>query len=576
MQHVNQPSEENKQTVSRQTTKDRLPLKRKLIQLYAALLYNANVKGFAEGQIYTGQLKNVCVPGFNCYSCPGAIGACPLGALQNALASSTTRLPAYVFGTLILFGLLLGRTICGFICPLGLIQELLFKIPTPKLGKNKFTRALTWVKYVILGVFVVLIPLYFALDHLPLPAFCKYICPAGTLEGAIGLLSNPVNESKLSMLGILFTRKFIIMVVMILSAVFIYRVFCRFLCPLGAIYGFFCRVAMVGVHVDEQTCIDCGLCVRTCKMDVKRVGDHECIHCGDCISCCPKKCISFHVGSKELGVKKVMSSSTDTGLTGTVTYADSSGNRVQNKDGFKKKSIMYAPWIIAVVFLIGVLWYVNKPTEVAMGQGGSFQTATTSSVDSTGEVTSSDMAEQTAAGETGVASAGQITGTLGDGTSTDDTSIDGASSVGTTVEVGKEVGMQLPDFTASVYGGETFESTSVRGKILVLNFWATWCTPCVAELPYFAQAAADYPDEVQIIAMHSSLVTEDVEAWINREEIPLTFALDETGDIITSLGGSTMLPMTVIVDADGIITYNAVGSLTYEKLQGLIQEAMKD
>ena len=502
--------------------KDRLPLKRKLIQLYAALLYNAHVKGFAEGQIYTGQLKNVCVPGFNCYSCPGAIGACPLGALQNALASSTTRLPAYVFGTLILFGLLLGRTICGFICPLGLIQELLFKIPSPKLGKNKFTRTLSWVKYGILAIFVVLIPLYFALDHLPLPAFCKYICPAGTLEGAMGLLSNPVNESKLSMLGILFTRKFVIMVLIILSAVFIYRVFCRFLCPLGAIYGFFCRVAMIGVHVDEQTCIDCGLCVRTCKMDVKRVGDHECIHCGDCIAGCPKKCISFHIGSKDL--------------------RPHNDNEATSGSASKNKVLAYAPWVMAVLILIGVLWYVNKPTAPAT------ETTTETTTDGTSEA---------------------------DGAKTTTSTASSDPAEGASVAVGKEVGMQLPDFTASVYGGESFDSTSARGKVLVLNFWATWCTPCVAELPYFAQAAADYEGDVQVIAMHSSLVTEDVEAWINRENIPLTFALDESGAIIESLGGSTMLPMTVIADADGIITYNAVGSLTYEKLQGLIEEAMK-
>ncbi|MBQ2805941.1 MAG: 4Fe-4S binding protein, partial [Clostridia bacterium] len=85
------------------------PSKRKLIQLYAALLTNANIKGFVTGQIYKGPLKNVCSPGLNCYSCPGASGACPLGALQNALASSGARVPYYVFGIIILYGVLFGR-----------------------------------------------------------------------------------------------------------------------------------------------------------------------------------------------------------------------------------------------------------------------------------------------------------------------------------------------------------------------------------------------------------------------------------------------------------------------------------
>ena len=208
--------------------------KRRLIQVYAALLYNAHAKGFIQGDIYTGPIKNLCVPGLNCYSCPGAIGACPLGALQNALAATGSRAPWYVLGILLLFGLTLGRTICGWLCPMGLIQELLHKIPTPKLKKSRITRALSYLKYGVLIVFALALPLIYAARRVPLPAFCKYICPAGTLEGAVGLLANPANADKLSMLGVLFTRKLVILIVILAACVFIYRAFCRFLCPLGA------------------------------------------------------------------------------------------------------------------------------------------------------------------------------------------------------------------------------------------------------------------------------------------------------------------------------------------------------
>ena len=103
-----------------------LPSKRRLIQVYAALLYNANIKGYISGSIYTSPTtKYVCVPGLNCYSCPGAVGACPLGAFQNALAESSVRAPYYVIGILAIFGLIFARTICGFLCPVGLCQELL-------------------------------------------------------------------------------------------------------------------------------------------------------------------------------------------------------------------------------------------------------------------------------------------------------------------------------------------------------------------------------------------------------------------------------------------------------------------
>ena len=61
-------------------------MKRKIIQIAAALLMNGNLSGFLKGKIYRGPLKQVCVPGLNCYSCPAAVTACPLGALQLFLS----------------------------------------------------------------------------------------------------------------------------------------------------------------------------------------------------------------------------------------------------------------------------------------------------------------------------------------------------------------------------------------------------------------------------------------------------------------------------------------------------------
>ena len=269
-----------------------IPTKRRIVQVYTALLYNANIKGFFNGQIYTGPTKNFCVPGMNCYSCPGATGACPLGSLQNALLASDKRTLTYVLGILVLFGLALGRTICGWLCPIGLFQELLYKIKTPKLQKSRATRVLSYLKHVLLVVLVIIVPLVFLI-----PGFCEYICPAGTFEGGIFLLINKANETLLDSLGPLFTWKFTLLVVIAVASVFIFRLFCRFLCPLGALYGFFCRIALIGVKLDKNKCTDCGLCLSKCKMDIKRVGDHECIHCGECISVCPVKAISWK-GSK--------------------------------------------------------------------------------------------------------------------------------------------------------------------------------------------------------------------------------------------------------------------------------------
>ena len=260
--------------------------KRRYTQLIAAVLYNCNIRGFLDGKLYQGNVKGVCAPGLNCYSCPGAVLSCPLGSLQMALVSSKYKIPYYMLGTLILMGLFLGRFICGFLCPFGLVQELLYKIPLPKLKKNKVTRALSYLKYIILIAFVIIIPIFKMA-----PGFCKYICPAGSLEAGIPLVA--ANEKYRGMIGFLFSWKMFILALVLLVCMFCYRSFCRFVCPLGAVYSFFSPLQVVGVKVDPEKCINCDICVNNCLMDIKKVGDRECIHCGDCIHHCPKDAISW-------------------------------------------------------------------------------------------------------------------------------------------------------------------------------------------------------------------------------------------------------------------------------------------
>lgn len=267
------------------------------IQAAATLLTNIHLPNFIKGGIYQGKGKAVCVPGLNCYSCPGAAGACPIGSFQAVVGSSKFRFSYYITGFLILLGVLLGRFICGFLCPFGWLQELLHKIPTKKLSTKKL-KPLTYLKYAILLLAVVLLPAIVVNDlGMGDPFFCKYICPQGVLEGAIPLAA--VNEGIRSALGPLFNRKLIILIVVVVLSVLFYRPFCKWICPLGAFYALMNKVSLLGIKVDEHKCVSCGKCARVCKMDVdvtKTPNHTECIRCGKCITACPTDAIKFNYG----------------------------------------------------------------------------------------------------------------------------------------------------------------------------------------------------------------------------------------------------------------------------------------
>ncbi len=262
--------------------------KRTIVQILWSALSNGYLAGFRQGRVYDGPLKSFCVPGLNCYSCPGALGACPLGSLQSSLATKSGIV--YAVGWLFLFGAALGRLVCGWLCPFGLVQEALHRIPLGKKWKKlPGDKILVWLKYLLLIIFVILLPL-FAVDAFGLGTtwFCKYVCPQGTLEAGIPL---PLANSALrSSLGFLYHWKLSILIVVAALSVFVYRPFCRYLCPLGAIYGQFNRISVYRYRVDEKTCIHCDACTKACPMDLsvyKNPNQSLCIRCGRCKAVCP-------------------------------------------------------------------------------------------------------------------------------------------------------------------------------------------------------------------------------------------------------------------------------------------------
>ena len=267
------------------------------MQAGATLLTNIHLPNFVKGEIYQGKGKTVCVPGLNCYSCPAASGACPIGSFQAVVGSSKFSFSYYITGFLILLGVLLGRFICGFLCPFGWLQELLHKIPTKKLSTKKL-KPLTYLKYVILAVTVVLLPAIIVNDvGISDPFFCKYICPQGVLEGAIPL--SAVNAGIRAALGSLFTWKLTVLLAVVVLSVLFFRPFCKWICPLGAFYALLNKVSLFQMKVDKNKCISCGKCAGACKMDVdvtKTPNHTACIRCGMCISACPTNAVRFRYG----------------------------------------------------------------------------------------------------------------------------------------------------------------------------------------------------------------------------------------------------------------------------------------
>ena len=499
--------------------KSLVPTKRKLIQLYSALLFNANVKGFVNGKIYQGAAKNICTPGLNCYSCPGASGACPLGSMQNALGASEKRAPYYVFGIIILYGILLGRIICGFLCPFGLIQELLYKIKTPKLKKNRFTKVLSYFKYVLLAFLVIIVPVLYGLRNVPLPGFCKFVCPAGTIEGGLGLLSNKVNESNLSMLGPLFTWKFILAVSIVVGSVFIFRMFCRFICPLGALYGIFNKFAILGIRLEKPKCVDCGLCISKCKMDITEVGDHECINCGECVNVCPTKAISWRGGRVVLPPDEIAPITPEMSEEEKMVCEANTAKRNQKLAKRRLITKIVAATLMIAILATTLIYYnfIDK------------------------------------------AETGEPLTVLAVGDYCADTDI--------------------PIFDGVGYDTLTFNPAENKGKITVINFWYTECGPCVEELPYFDEFAREYADNVTVIAISKSTYVGDSCDYINRNypDSKIIFGADSpnngsTEDYLYKLygGSNNMYPMTVIVDATGKIVTSSVGSIKYEEFKSML------
>ena len=495
---------------------------------------------------------------------------------------------------------------------------------------------------VLLFVLVIGLPLIYGLQAkgLPLPGFCKYICPAGTFEGAIMLLINKANTSFFDMLGVLFTWKFLLLILFIVASVFIYRVFCRFFCPLGAIYGLFNKLSILGIKVEKSKCNHCNACINNCKMDVKEVGDHECIQCGDCMKSCGCKAIKWKMISQiikedeekdqqennnqaiidESKSKKVFKISkknfniityvlmivtlttaivltnlgprtyktfdvveelniicsdtqfdlsTDTNSTLLYFYDDESN---LNVDAFKK----FANEKLNIIL-------ISANSSDKLNQEELKQYNILLGIDSKNKLLKEFSSDKTSPYSVFLDFNDKIlinhNGMISD---TEYFEIINYTLLGLTV--GNEVGNICINKEIGVIGSDKkFSVAKNRGKVTIINFWFTTCTPCVQELPHFNEVYLEYRDYIEVIAIHEATGyknnPEEVEKFINTqfEGFSIKFGYDDVSDQYYKkiLGTrSQAWPMTVIVNSEGVITNVITSSLTKETLINEIERSL--
>ncbi len=153
-------------------------------------------------------------------------------------------------------------------------------------------------------------------------------------------------------------------------------------------------------------------------------------------------------------------------------------------------------------------------------------------------------------------------------------------------EIAVEVDDECPDFTVTTYkiengefktGGAPFTLSENLGKIVIVNFWATWCIPCKAELPEFNRLQETYKEEVVVLAVDTDSEVEELAAWLNSNKEPVNAGWKEFSllfskygneqNIFTMFGFSSQLPSTVIVNREGVVTFKAEGKMEYDALE---------
>lgn len=232
------------------------------------------------------EFKWFCNPVLSCHSCALSWFACPIGVLVHY--SGYHVFPFLAVGILLLLGVLFGRLLCGWVCPFGLLQDLLYKIPGSKFSLPHWTGR---IKYLVLLLLVIIVP--FACGEQTAYSFCR-ICPAAALQVTIpGLVSTGAGQVQASTV----VKLSILAAVLLLTALSS-RAFCKTMCPIGAMLAPLNFISLWRVRTPTGNCTSCKLCDDACPTENSpslRISRGQapnrspgCVVCHDCQSVCPK------------------------------------------------------------------------------------------------------------------------------------------------------------------------------------------------------------------------------------------------------------------------------------------------